>query len=293
LLVRRWVAGCLITLTATSSLPGAIPLSLLRGSLRLEATGAPAGGAEVRLIQLDTGRVVVARASAAGDFEARLEPGLYALDVGRDGYEIASGPRIVAATEGRAVTAALGLIALQGEPARSVGPRIVHEALGCMAADQNPEIEAIIEPAASVTRPRVYFHSAREQRFHYVEMLPEVGRFVACLPQPRADSGPVTYYVSAAAREVESRTADITAEVVGDGKGCPSGRRMAVMCPCSTPVAAFLPGGAASVPAGFSGVAGALAGASAANAAAAVAIAISAVGIGLMMSDTSPASPSR
>jgi hypothetical protein len=124
-------------------------------------------------------------------------------------------------------------------------------------------------------------------------MIPEVGRFVACLPQPRADAGPVTYYVSAAARDVESRTADIAAEVVRDASSCPSGRRMAVVCPCSTPVAAFLPGGVASVPAGFSGVAGAFAGVSAANAAAAVAVAISAVGIGLMMNDTAPASPSR
>ena len=293
MLVRRWVAGCLITLTATSSLPGATPLSTLRGSLRLEDTGGPAGDVEVRLIQLDTGRTVVARASSAGDFELRLEPGLYAVDVGRNGYEIASGPRIVAATEGRALSAALSLVAVQSEPVRAVGPRIVHDALGCMAADQNPEIEAIIEPASSITQPRVYFRSAREQRFHYVEMIPEVGRFVACLPQPRADAGPVTYYVSALAQGVESRTDDIAVEVVGAGKSCPAGRRMAVVCPCSTPVAAFLPGGVASVPAGFSGVVAGFAAAATTNTAAAMAIAISAVGIGLMMGDTAPASPSR
>jgi hypothetical protein len=104
----------------------------------------------------------------------------------------------------------------------------------------------------------------------------------------------VTYYVSAATVEAESRTADIVAAVVTDTGRCPAGSRVAPVCPCASPVAAFLPGGVASVPAGFSGVAGAVAGAStAANIAAAVAIGLGAVGIGILIGDTSPASASR
>jgi hypothetical protein len=288
--VRRCVAACLITLIATSPLLSAAPLFTLRGSLRLASSGAPAGGLDVRLVDLDTGRVVTAHTTAAGEFEVLLDPGLYGFDLGRRGYSIVSGPRIVTAVSGQVLSAILR-VAVQGEPPASVGPRIVHDAVGCMAADQNPEIEAVIEPASGVTRPRVFFKSSRERRFHYVTMIPEVGRFVACLPQPRPDAGPVTYYVSAAVRDVESRTTDIAAEVVRDAGSCPAGRRMAVICPCATPVATFLPNGVASVPAGFAGVAGGVVGAT--NAAAAMAIAISAVGIGLMMGDDAPASPSR
>lgn len=247
----------------------------------------------MRLVDLDTGRVVKTRADAQGSFEARLEPGVYGFDFGRRGYEIVDGPRVVSAVSGQALFAVLRLATVQGEPP-AVGPRIVHDAVGCMAADQNPEIEAIIEPASSVTRPRVYFKSNRERRFHYVEMIPEVGRFVACLPQPRPDAGPVTYYVSAAAHGVESRTADVAALVVRDAGSCTEGKKMAVVCPCATPVAAYLPNGVASMPAGFSGAAGGAGSViAAANAAAAVAIGISAVGIGIMISDPSPASPSR
>jgi hypothetical protein len=160
-----------------------------------------------------------------------------------------------------------------------------------MVASENPEIEAVIEPSSLVTRPRVYFKSTKENRFHYVEMLPEIGRFVACLPEPKADAGPVTYYVSAFAQGTESRTADIAADVVGRASSCPEGRRMALACPCSGPVAAYLPGGVSSVPAGFSGALGGIPGAM--TTAAGVVIGITAVGIGIMISDAAPASPSR
>ncbi len=288
LIVRRFTAACLIGFLSTSPLLSASPLSTLRGSLRLE-NGKPPTGLDLRLVQLDTGRVVTPLVDAHGGFEVALEPGLYGIDVGRRGYEIVEGPRVVSAAAGQIVSAALHVAPAAAAP--PVGPRIAHDAVGCMAARENPEIEAVIEPASLVTRPRVYFKSSRENRFHYVEMLPEIGRFVACLPEPKADAGPVTYYVSAFAQGTESRTADVAADVVTRASTCPEGRRMALACPCAGPVAAYLPGGVPSAPAGFSGALGGIPGAT--TTAAGIVIGITAIGIGIMISDAGPASPSR
>jgi hypothetical protein len=245
---------------------------------------------EVRLVQLETGKVTAVRPDRAGRFEVTVEPGLYGFDVRKGGYEIVGGPHVVAALPGVTLTAALALATVQAAAPASAGPRIVHDAVGCMTAAENPEIEAVIEPAASVTKPRVYFHAKGDTEFHYVEMLPEVGRFVACLPAPREGSGPVTYYVSAAADGVESRIADIEAEVIGRSSTCPAGRRMAVVCPCTAPVAAYL-NGIASTPLGFE--AGAQA-AGIASTAIKIGAAIGVVGIGLVLGDNgAPASPSR
>ena len=288
LVVRRFIAACLIGLLSTSPLLSAPSSSTLRGSVRFEDGTIPTG-VDLRLVQLDTGLVVTPIVDSKGTFEAVLEPGLYGVDVGRRGYEIVQGPRVVSASPGQLVAAALQVTRTAAPPA--VGPRIAHDALGCMVASENPEIEAVIEPASAVTHPRVYFKSSRESRFHYVEMLPEIGRFVACLPEPRPDAGPVTYYVSASAQGVESRTADIAADVVTRASTCPAGRKLALACPCAGPVAAYLPGGVPSAPAGFSGALGGIPGAT--STAAGIAIGISAIGIGLMIGDSGPASPSR
>jgi hypothetical protein len=288
LVVRRFIAACLIGLLSTSPLLSAPSLSTLRGSLRLEDGTIPTG-IDLRLVHLDTGRVVSPAVDSKGAFETPLEPGLYGVDVGRRGYEIVSGPRVVSASPGQMVAAALEVTRTAPPPA--VGPRIAHDALGCMVAGENPEIEAVMEPASAVTHPRVYFKSSKESSFHYVEMLPEIGRFVACLPQPKPDAGPVTYYLSASADGVESRTADVAANVVTRASTCPAGAKLALACPCAGPVPTFVVGGAPSAPAGFSG---ALAGVSGATSTAAgIAIGISAIGIGLMIGDSGPASPSR
>jgi hypothetical protein len=291
---RRALAAVLVGLICAPPLASAPVLSAIVGSVRLEGGAALPPGLELRLIHLDTGRSTSVPTSSGGTFQAAVEPGLYAIDVGKSGYEIASGARVVAALPGRTVTASLSLAAVAqavAPPPSASGPRIVHEAVGCMAADENPEIDAVIEPAPGVTQPRVYFHSARDERFLYVEMIPEVGRFVACLPAPRPGSGPVTYYVSASADGVESRIADIQADVIDQSSSCPAGRRMAVVCPCAGPVAAYLPNGALATPVGFA--AGAQA-AGIASTAIKIGAAVGIVGIGLVLGDNAtPASPSR
>jgi hypothetical protein len=288
---RRVVAAILIGLTSASPAFSAPPLSAVSGALRLEGGSPLPPGLEVRLVQLETGRVTTVRPDSAGRFDTTIEPGLYGLDVGKDGYEIVGGPHVVSALPGRTLTTNLALATVQAPAAvPAAGPRIVHDAVGCMAAQENPEIEAVIEPGASVAKPRVYFHAARDTEFRYVDMMPEVGRFVACLPAPREGSGPVTYYVSATADGVESRTADIEAEVIGRSSTCPAGRRMAIVCPCAGPVAAYL-NGALSTPQGF--VSGAQA-AGIASTAIKIGAAIGVVGIGLILGDNgTPASPSR
>jgi hypothetical protein len=287
--VRRVVAAILIGLIPASPLLSAPPLSAVSGALRLENGSPLPAGLEVRLVQLETGRVTAVKADPTGRFEATVEPGLYGFDLGKGGYEIVGGPHVVAALPGATLTAALALTTVQAAAPAPAGPRIVHDAVDCMAAQENPEIEAVIEPGASVTKPRVYFHPARDAEFHYVEMMPEVGRFVACLPAPREGSGPITYYVSAAADGVESRTADIEAEVIGRSSACPAGRRMAVVCPCAGLVAAYLPNGALVAPL----EAGAQA-AGIASTAIKIGAAIGVVGIGLLLGDNgAPASPSR
>lgn len=285
--VRRFTAACLVGLLSTSPLLSAAPVSTLRGSLRLEDGKTPPG-IGIRLIELDSGRVVTPVIDAKGAFQAIVEPGLYGIDVGRHGYEIVTGPRVVSVTAGQVVMASLEVAPTAAAP--PVGPRIAHDAIGCMVAGENPEIEAVIEPAFAVAHPRVYFKSAREERFHYVHMIPEIGRFVACLPEPRPDAGPVTYYVSASTQGVESRTADIAAEVVTRASTCPSGRRVALACPCAGPVATYLPGGLPSTPLGFAGALGGIPGA---TTAAGIVVVIGAVGIGVIIGDAGPASPSR
>jgi len=242
------------------------------------------------MIQLETGKATSVRPDRAGRFEVSVNPGLYGFDIGKNGYEIVGGPRVVAALPGRTLTAILALAtARAAAPAPASGPRIVHDAVGCMTAEENPEIEAVIEPSASVTKPRVYFHSARDTEFHYVDMIPEVGRFVACLPAPQAGSGPVTYYVAAGADGVDSRIADIEADVIGRSSSCPAGRRTAIVCPCPGPVAAYLPNGALATPLGFGAQAAGIA-----STAVKIGAALGVVGIGLILGDNgAPASPSR
>jgi hypothetical protein len=267
-------------------------LSAIRGSVRLEGGAGLPEGFELSLVGLDTGSLTKVPTTSGGLFQVSVAPGLYAVEVGKSGYRIERGPHVVAVLSGQTVMASLSLVAMAQPPtAATSGPRIVHEAVGCMAADENPEIEAVIEPAPNVTQPRVYFHAARDDQFHFVDMIPEVGRFVACLPAPRPGSGPVTYYVAASADGVESRIADIEADVIDRSSSCPAGRRMAAVCPCAGPVAAYLPNGVLSTPAGFAAGAG---GAGIGSTAVKIGVAVGIVGIGLLLGDNGePASPSR
>jgi hypothetical protein len=254
--------------------------------------GTPAADVELRLVDVASGRVSVAKSDANGAFRVSLAPGVYSLEAG--GYAVASGPHLVTATAGSESVAALALTPIA--PA-AADLSITHLPVGCMVAEEHLEIDATIRPAARVSKARVYFKAAREASFHYVEMAPEIGRFVACLPRPHADSGPIDYYVEAeGADAARTRTSDVSAIVIRKAEECPADRRNAVVCPCRVPVAVYDVAGQPAFPSAFGGVAGQLGGALVApitGTASFVAIGISAIGVGLLLQDTTPASPSR
>jgi len=130
---------------------------------------------------------------------------------------------------------------------------VTHGAVACMVAGRHPVIEADFTPEAAVRRARVYFHSSLSDAFHYVEMERTGGRFVATLPRPRADAGPVTYFVEGLALDgAPVRTAAFQASVVEAESACAG--RLAVELPPMSPVRVFSLDGSTALPAGFDGV---------------------------------------
>ena len=186
-------------------------------------------------------------------------------------------------------------------------------AVGCVVAGTNPQIGAGITPEDQVQAGRVYFKSALGDAFYYVEMAPSGGRFIGVLPKPRADAGPITYYVEGVARSyAQSQTTEQRADVVEKPEDC-GNRPLAALGP-SDPVRVFSMTGGTALPPGFTGVSSVGAGgAGTAGAAAAGAgggsflgstagiIAVSALAVGVTTAvivstggeDNPPASPIR
>src|SRR5713101_6430484 len=67
----------------------------------------------------------------------------------------------------------------------------------CILAGQYPQLQGAIRPMDGVTRSRLFFHSALAPDFYYVEAALEGGRYVARLPRPRLEAGPLTFYLEA------------------------------------------------------------------------------------------------
>ena len=289
-MIRRSLAPLLALLALPFSTAQAAALAEVQGSLRLLA-GTPAAGVEVRLLDLSSGRVTTTLSNDVGEFRSPVAPGVYGVETGR-GYEIARGPRVVAATAGQAVSAALVITQVLA-PATQL--TLEHDPKGCLVADQHPEIDAAIRPATAVKYARVYFKAAREAEFHYVEMIPEIGRYLACLPEPRKDAGPIDYYVEAAAPDgTTARTPGVNSLVIERNGECPADRHMAVICPCRVPVSVFTAAGQPAFPSAFGGVAGQIStGVSTTTTGALVTIGASIIGVGIQIGGTAPASPSR
>src|SRR5437899_1846602 len=64
---------------------------------------------------------------------------------------------------------------------------------GCVLAGEYPEFQGSIVPGTGVTRARLFFHSALAPDFFYVDAIQEAGRYVARLPRPRPEAGPIVY----------------------------------------------------------------------------------------------------
>lgn len=89
----------------------------------------------------------------------------------------------------------------------------------CVLADKHPQIEAVIVPPES--KARIFFKGAGGSEFYYVDMVPKVGRFVAKLPRPREQAGPLTYYIEVVGADgTKARTQQLTAEVVSSAARC-------------------------------------------------------------------------
>ena len=266
----------------------ATDLAHVEGTVSMQGQGQ--GGVEVRLLDLSSGRVTTVRSDAAGAFKAPVPAGVYALEPGH-GYEIASGPRMVSAAPGQIVAAALQVTT--SAPTTGSSLDLTHDPKGCLRADEHPEIDASLRPAARVKQARVYFKAARERAFHYVEMNPEIGRYVACLPEPKKGTGPVDYYVEAVATDGSTaRSEEVSSLVIERDKDCLTPRKIATVCPSRVPVEVFTPAGAPAFPAAFGGIVGAT-GIGATTTASLITIGASIIGVGLQLPGHGPASPSR
>ena len=128
----------------------------------------------------------------------------------------------------------------------------------CVLAGEYPQFQGSIIPTSGVRRVRLFFHSALSPDFYYVESVLEGGRYVARIPRPRPEAGPISFYLDAAGDSGQGRSADGEAIVVRKIEDCPRDRKAAPVAP-GGPVSVFDVAGNAAFPAGFEGVTGAAA----------------------------------
>jgi hypothetical protein len=138
-----------------------------------------------------------------------------------------------------------GALQLQLDPTRA-----------CILAGQYPQFHGVIIPMDGVTRSRLFFQSALSNDFYYVEAVLEGGRYVARLPRPRPEAGPISFYLEATRSDFsQARSAEGTAIVVRKIEECPSDRKAAPVAP-GGPVSVFDVAGNPAFPAGFEGITG-------------------------------------
>ena len=126
----------------------------------------------------------------------------------------------------------------------------------CILAGQYPQFQGAIVPMDGVTRSRLFFHSALAPDFYYVEAVLEGGRYVARLPRPRLEAGPLTFYLEATKSNFsQGRSGEGTAIVVRKIEECPRDRKAAPVAP-GGPVSVFDVAGNPAFPAGFEGITG-------------------------------------
>lgn len=230
---------------------------MVKGQVSLD--GRALAGLEVTLVDVATGAIHTARTTESGTFELRLAPGSYVIaSRSRGGLSVGRGPALVNVESGKVASASVEMVALAAalqEPAGATGANVGHEAIGCLVANEFPYFEAKIEPAASVVRARVYFKSVLSDEWYYVEMTQVDGVFTGVLPRPTMAASPITYYVQATTTDFgESRTPEISAEVVEKPEDCPDDKKVApVGPPPAGGVTLFSAstGAAAGLPAGF------------------------------------------
>ena len=133
------------------------------------------------------------------------------------------------------------------------GIGIVLPPLKCVVADEFPQIEAVITPPASTAR--FFFKGAGDPGYYYVDMLPKVGRFVAQLPKPKENAGPLTYYIAVVGPDgAKARTPELQADVVRTAASCPNPKAVADVGPARD-VEVLTEGTSTRTPDAFTGIA--------------------------------------
>jgi hypothetical protein len=162
--------------------------------------------------------------------------------------------------------------AAAASPAGSSGPSIDHQAVGCLAAETFPRLNARFDPM-DVAKPRVYFRAGGTVNWYYVEMSPEAGGYEGVLPKPKESTRKIDYYIEAFSHALVSARTQEYGPVVAKNKTECDGKMMAAVAASVGKVAVgSTTAGAPSIPVGFEPSAIVVAGAAAAaNASAAVA----------------------
>jgi hypothetical protein len=148
--------------------------------------------------------------------------------------------------------AGLSFLALATAAAQTVS--IEHDPIGCIVANNYPELNACFRPSSDVARARVQFRAAGTLPWYYVEMHQGGACFSGMLPKPESSTRAIEYYIDVASKGYgESRTADYAPRVASGIAGCKRRGMVAAFATSATAVRVFAPNGAPSVPAGFSG----------------------------------------
>jgi hypothetical protein len=130
-------------------------------------------------------------------------------------------------------------------------PSIEHVPVSCLVADRHPVIVARLTPPEAVSRGRVCFRAQGTPHWYYVDLRSagEDGLWSATLPQPKATTAAVEYYLEILGPEFQNqRTPERAARVAAacDGEGA------ATMVSSATVAVGSLASQGPALPAGFS-----------------------------------------
>lgn len=169
-------------------------------------------------------------------------------DLGRTAVVVGAGLAVLALPflilGGQAASAA-------GGPPGEAQLAIVHSAAECVLAERFPQLEACVSPAAQVAQVRVFFRTAQDPSYYFVDLKPAGECFAGALPKPSRDLGAFSYYIQALDTALARRaTGEFSSKVVADPDQCGERRLTPYLPLASVVVGALTPGGAA-VPAGF------------------------------------------
>ncbi|MEO8500349.1 MAG: hypothetical protein ABI565_05490 [Vicinamibacteria bacterium] len=157
------------------------------------------------------------------------------------------------------------LVGIASPSVDAQSPGIEHQAVGCVAAEKFPRIDARFVPNDRIAAARIVFQSDKTDQWWSVAMKPEGPAYFGVLPKPKSSLKAFRYYVEVTDKALgTSRTPDYVASVVGSRGEC-SGKLMATSL-SSAAVVLQGPAGVATLPLGFAS-SGVIAGSSSATAA--------------------------